>query len=223
MQECKKCGKCCEKSGPTLHIEDKYLIVQGKIPPADLVTLRKGETAFDPRTGEPVILENELIKIKGRNKSWTCIYLDEDKKICSVYDSRPVECRLLKCWDIKPIVSMMNKNLLTREIVFQKIEGLGQLIQEHDEKCSYGEIRNLLGKIETGTDEEALQRLKEIILFDVNIRELVSEKQKAASHMLDLIFGRSLVKTMDQFKYKVSFSANNSLVISPHKIDKILN
>jgi len=224
MQECKKCGKCCEKSGPTLHIEDKYLIVQGKIPPADLVTLRKGETAFDPRTDKTITLENELIKIKGKNTTWTCIYLDEETKHCSIYNSRPVECRLLKCWDIKPIFSMINKNLLTRELIFQNIKSLGDLIKEHDEKCSYNEIKMLLKKIESESknNDDALEKLKEIILFDINIRELISEKQKAASYMLDLIFGRSLQKTMEQLKYKITFSKNKGLIISPHKINRIL-
>ncbi|MDY0132467.1 MAG: YkgJ family cysteine cluster protein [Desulforegulaceae bacterium] len=221
MKECKKCGKCCEKSGPTLHIEDKYLMVQGKIPPSDLVTLRKGETAFDPRENRAITLENELIKIKGKSKSWTCLYLDEESKLCSIYDSRPVECRILKCWDTKPIIAMMNKNLLTREVVFEKIEGLAQLIKEHDKKCSYDEIKYLLEKIETS--EKALTSLKDIILFDINIREIVAEKQKAASYMLDLIFGRSLVETMNQLKYKVTFSKESGLLISPYKIDRILN
>ncbi|MCB9481052.1 MAG: YkgJ family cysteine cluster protein [Desulfobacteraceae bacterium] len=223
MQECKKCGKCCEKSGPTLHIEDKYLVVQGKIPPSDLVTLRKGEKALDPKTGEKIILENEIIKIKGKNKTWSCIYLDEDSKLCSIYDSRPVECRLLKCWDIKSIVSLMNKNLLTRELVFQKIPALSDLIKEHDQKCSYKEIRDLLNEIENQTNNKALEKLKEIILFDINIREIVSEKQKAASFMLDLIFGRSLITTMEQLRYKVKYSREEGLVISPYIIDNILS
>lgn len=223
MQECKKCGKCCEKSGPTLHIEDKYLVDQGKIPPSDLVTLRKGEKAFDPRANEKIILENELIKIKGKNNTWTCIYLDENSKLCSIYDSRPIECRLLKCWDIKPIVSMINKNTLTRQILFQKIPGLLDIIEEHDKKCSYEEIEYLLDQIKNKTNEKPLEKLKEIILFDINIREIVSEKQKAASFMLDLLFGRSLVKTMEQFKYKIKYSKENGLIISPYKIDNILS
>jgi Fe-S-cluster containining protein len=221
MQECKKCGKCCEKSGPTLHVEDKYLVVQGKIPPSDLVTLRKGEKAFAPGTDEPITLENEIIKIKGKNKSWTCTYLDEKTKLCSIYESRPVECRLLKCWDIKPIVSIINKNILTRELVFQKIEGLDQLIKEHEEKCSYPEIKSLLAEAEN--NQKALEKLKDIILFDINIRELVCEKQKAASYMLDLIFGRSIINTIGQFKFKASFSKESGLVISPFKLDKFLS
>ncbi|MGM0417421.1 MAG: YkgJ family cysteine cluster protein [Thermodesulfobacteriota bacterium] len=223
MQECQQCGKCCEQNGPTLHIEDKYLVTKGIIPPSDLITLRKGEKAFDPRENKEIILENEIIKIKGSELNWECKYYNPEEKSCTIYSSRPAECRLLKCWDPKPLLSVINKNLLTREMLFSKIPGFPELIQDHEEKCSFEKINSLLKKYESEKNGETLQELKEAILFDINIREILSEKQPSAEPMLQLIFGRELTTAMEQFKYKIRYSKNDGLTISPFKLDKILD
>lgn len=222
MQECKKCGVCCEKSGPTLHIEDKYLVNNGSIQPTKLVTLRIGEKAFDPISNQNISLDKEIIKIKGSSNTWRCRYYNPDEKNCSIYAKRPVECRLLKCWDTKALLSMMNKNLLTREILFDKIEGLYDLIVEHEKKCSYQNIEQLLRDLDSNNNTNSLNQLKEIILFDINIREMVEQRQAAAGKMIDLLFGRPLLDTISQFKFKAQYSKDKGLVIKPFKVDKIL-
>lgn len=221
MQECKKCGTCCEKNGPTLHIEDKYLVESGKIPPTDLVTLRKGEAAFDPVSGKKIYLEEEIIKIKGTGESWQCRYYDEKDKLCLIYNTRPLECRLLKCWDPKPLISVINKNILSRENLFKKIDGLYDLIKDHEDKCSYANIKTLLEALEKNESKNSVEKLKDIILFDKNIRDVVSEKQPAAGKMSELIFGRPVSETIKQFKFKVKFT-DNGLIISPSNVDKIM-
>ena len=222
MKECSQCGKCCEKSGPTLHIEDKYLVKQGKISPATLVTLRKGETAFDPVLGKTISLENELIKISGVGEVWTCRFYDPSTNKCTIYQARPIECRFLKCWDTKSILSIMNKNLLTREMLFGKIGGLYDFINEHDEKCSYSSVKELLNEFEKNKSNDILTKLKEIFLFDISIREILKEKQPAAGAMENLLFGRPFTQTIEQFKYKIKYSKKEGLKIFPFKLDKIL-
>lgn len=222
MQECKKCGTCCEKSGPTLHIEDKYLVSKGVLPPSNLVTLRIGEMVYDPREEKHVPLENEIIKISGKDSDWECLFYENQEKTCSIYKTRPVECRLLKCWDTKPVLSIMNKNLLSREMLFGKIEGLYDLVKDHDEKCSHIKLKELLLEFEKDNTTETLEKLKEIILYDINIREIVREKQKAAGAMENLLFGRPFTKTIEQFRYKIQYSKDKGLKIMPFKLDKIL-
>lgn len=221
MQECKQCGTCCQKNGPTLHIEDKYLIESEKISPKNLVTLRQGEYAFDPITNKKISLETDIIKIKGIDENWQCQYYDSETKVCTIYNSRPIECRLLKCWDTKSLLTIINKNLLTREMLFKKIPGLYDLITEHSEKCSYSKIENLLKQIDKDQDAHAIEELKNIVLFDKNLRDLLQEKQPAAGIMSDLLFGRPISKTIKQFNYKLKFT-ETGLIISPAKLDKIL-
>jgi len=222
MKECKQCGTCCEKSGATLHMEDKYLVDSGKINPTDLVTLRKGEIALDPFSNEKTCLEKEIIKIKGSSNSWQCIYFDGASKKCSIYEKRPVECRLLKCWDTKPLASIINKNLLSREALFSKAPDLYDLISTHEKKCSYKKVKKLLQDTDKNKDENALKELKEIILFDINLREIMEEKHKNLALMQDLILGRCFQDTLPQFKYKIKYNEEEGLVISPFKINKLL-
>ncbi|TWI64614.1 putative zinc- or iron-chelating protein [Desulfobotulus alkaliphilus] len=89
---CTQCGECCRKGGPALHIEDKFLIMQGKLPASGLFTLRKGEVGMDPVENKKIILEEEIIKIQpDSNRDWACIHLSEKGDACEVYDTRPLE------------------------------------------------------------------------------------------------------------------------------------
>lgn len=62
---CRRCGTCCEKGGPSLHLADKPLVVDGQIPARCLFTLRKGERVRDNVAGTLVPLEREIVKIRG--------------------------------------------------------------------------------------------------------------------------------------------------------------
>ena len=50
------------------------LIDSGLIPAKHLYTLRKGELVNDSIRGRLLPLESEMIKIKGRNRAWTCVF-----------------------------------------------------------------------------------------------------------------------------------------------------
>lgn len=51
---CRRCGTCCIKGGPSLHREDLPLVEEGRIRVQDLVCIRSGEMAYDPRRGAAV-------------------------------------------------------------------------------------------------------------------------------------------------------------------------
>lgn len=215
MAECKQCGTCCEKGGPALHIEDKYLIMQGKLPATGLFTVRKGEKAVDPIQNKPVILEEEIIKIRGVGAEWTCVHLNETTRQCEVYESRPVECRLLKCWDNRAVLARYHQDRLTRESLFGGVEGLWDLIADHESRCSYAAISELVEALGGEKGEEATRTLGELLLYDKHIREVISEKQPAMGEMTDLLFGRPLLSTIGPL-YDLRISeTKDGLVIKP--------
>ena len=190
ITECRRCGICCEKGGPTFHVEDRMLVDSGLIPAKDLYTLRKGELVNDSIKGRLLPLESEMIKIKGRNQTWACVYYDGTGPACRIYEHRPLECRILKCWDTREIEAAYSRNRLMRKDVLSGIPALWSLIQDHDLRCSHVVLRKLLDA-KSGRPA-ANKTIQEMVEYDRSIRMLVVEKAGVESNMLDFIFGRPL-------------------------------
>ncbi len=188
--ECRRCGICCEKGGPAFHVEDRMLIDSGLIPAKHLYTLRKGELVNDSIRGRLLPLEFEMIKIKGRNRAWTCVFFDKSGPACRIYEHRPLECRILKCWDTRDIEALYSQNRLMRKDLLSGIPALWSLIEDHDLRCSHVTVRNLLDSKSSGA--AAKKTIQEILEYDRSIRILVVEKAGVESNLLDFIFGRPL-------------------------------
>ncbi len=191
--ECRRCGTCCEKGGPTFHLEDRMLIDSGLIPVKHLYTLRKGEMVHESIKGCLLPLESEMIKIKGRHRDWTCVFFDKTESACRIYEHRPLECRILKCWDTRDIEAVYSQNRLTRKDLLFGIPALWSLIEDHDLRCSHVRAQNLLDS-KSGAD--ANNTVQEMVEYDRSIRLLVVEKAGVESDMLDFIFGRPLSETI---------------------------
>ena len=202
VSECRRCGTCCKKGGPSFHQEDKALIEKGVIHSKYLYTIRKGEMAYDnvKQCLEPV--SSDVIKIKGKSESWTCILFDEKQNECTIYEDRPIECRALKCWDTKALEDLYDRKRLKREDLIADIEGLWGLIKDHQERCNYKTIQKLVKEINSGRGVEARQKLAEIIQFDTEIRKLVVSRGGLDLDMLDFLFGRPLKQTLKNFGLK---------------------
>lgn len=195
-KECKRCGTCCKKGGPSLHIEDMGIIVDGHIPAGHLYTIRKGEPVRDDIAGEIIYAPSDIIKIKGRGKSWRCFYYNDDEKECGIYRYRPLECRVLKCWDTNDIEDIYGKGLLSRKDLIGGIAGLWELVADYDEKCSYEEIKKIISKGDMRKQERLSKKTAELIEYDKTIRELVVKKGNLDSELLDFLFGRPLTVTL---------------------------
>jgi Fe-S-cluster containining protein len=187
---CRRCGICCDKGGPGLHAEDRVLIDSGLIPARHLYTLREGEIVNDAIKGCLLPLESEMIKIKGRNRAWTCVFFDKTGSACRIYEHRPLECRILKCWDTRDIEAEYSRNRLTRKDLLSGIPGLWSLIEDHEQRCSHVTLRKLLDLKTEG--DAANKAVQEMVEYDRSIRTLVAEKAGVESDMLDFIFGRPL-------------------------------
>lgn len=189
------CGTCCRKGGPAFHLEDKPLIDDGLISARHLITIRKGETARDDVQGGLIHLPDDLIKIKGKKGSWECRFLDGQHR-CTIYEHRPVECRVLKCWDTIEIERIYSHDRLTRRDLLGKVEGLWELIETHQAKCDYEIIRQLAVQLKSDPNGAARKKLNEIIAYDRHIRALVFSEHKIDKALEDFLFGAPLVVTL---------------------------
>jgi Fe-S-cluster containining protein len=194
ISECRRCGTCCKKGGPSFHRADKALIEKGVIHSKYLYTIRQGEMAYDNVRQRLEPVSSDVIKLKGKGESWTCILFDEKQNECTIYENRPIECRALKCWDTKA---------LEREDLIADIEGLWGIIKDHQARCNYETIQKLAIAINSGKGGEARQKLAEIIQFDIEIRNLVVSRGGLDMEMLDFLFGRSLKQTLKNFGLKM--------------------
>jgi Fe-S-cluster containining protein len=172
------------------------LIEKGVIPTRYLCTIRKGELANDNVRGGLMRVESDIIKIKGKNNSWVCIFFDGEEKICTIYNDRPLECRALKCWDTREIEQIYARNRLTRKDLISAIEGLWDLVEDHQERCDYEKIQKLIEGLAGSNRKNTRRELLEIIHYDAEIREMVVSKGGLEPGMLEFLFGRPLTKTL---------------------------
>jgi Fe-S-cluster containining protein len=214
-ESCIRCGTCCEKGGPALHQEDRMLIEKGRIPAKCLYTIRRGESAFDNVKGCLVPVDSDIIKIKGKEDSWTCTFFEEQNRGCAIYNHRPVECRALKCWDTVELEKIYARHRLTRDDLISEVEGLWDLIEDHQARCDYEKIRKLIGDLDGPHPGRARKEMMEIIQYDAEIRKLVLEKGGLDPGMLDFLFGRPLVQTLPGYGIRLR-EEGKKLIISRH-------
>jgi Fe-S-cluster containining protein len=201
--QCKRCGICCKKGGPSLHEEDRDLVDSGRIPARSLFTLRKGELARDNVRGRLTPLPAEILKIKGTTAGWTCLFFDEPSKGCGIYKYRPLECRALNCRDTRKLEAMYDRSRLTREDLLGKVNGLWELIADHERRCSYEKVKRL---IDEGSVRGVLKReaeILEIMRYDIHLRRLTMDRAGVGEGILDFLFGRPLSETIKMYDLDV--------------------
>lgn len=202
-RHCRQCGTCCKKGGPSLHLEDIDLIKTGKIQLASLYTIREGELAHDNVKDLLVPVTSELIKIKGRDNTWTCLFFNDSTMACTIYRNRPLECQVLECWDTSSIEKIYDINRLTRKELISDVQGLWDLVTDHNHRCSYKTLRDLSGQLNLKDGEDIAREIIEIVNYDKHIRELVIKKAGVAPDMTDFMFGRPLMQTIVMFGLKI--------------------
>ena len=199
-EACRRCGTCCQKGGPALHEQDRDLVEKGRIPLKDLYTIRSGEWVRDNVCGTLQRLDAEIIKVKARKPDErVCRFFDEPGSSCRIYTHRPIECRTLQCWDTVRLERMYTTGRLGRKDLLGNLEGLWDLVQEHDRRCRYDVIDRLARRLKTDGRQTDADELGEILLYDAELRKLVVEKTGLDEQMLDFLLGRPLAQTLRQF------------------------
>ena len=205
ISECIRCGTCCKKGGPSFHREDRELIDKGIILSKFLYTIREGELSYDNVKECLSPAASDIIKIKGQGDSWACIFFNENESECAIYDDRPLECRVLTCWDTKEIEAMYSKNRLTRKDLLSSVEGLWDLVEDHQQRCAYDKVKRFTDDLkEDKKKAAAIKGINEIIEYDTRIRQLVAEKGGLDPAMVDFLFGRPITETIRMYGFKIT-------------------
>jgi hypothetical protein len=187
-----------------LHLEDQELVETGKIVLKDLFTIRKGEPAFDNVAGVIQSADTDIIKIAAKpGRGPACCFFSENPPACRIYDHRPVECRTLKCWDPQPLMALYHRRRLTREHLLSKIDGLWDMVQDHQARCSYGHIETLVESLRKAPGDDGAQKeLLEMIRYDSSLREATMERTGYDNGLLTFLFGRPMIEAIRLFRLR---------------------
>jgi Fe-S-cluster containining protein len=185
---CARCGTCCRAGGPALHLEDRRLVTDGVIHTRHLFTIRTGETARDPVGGGLVRAAGDIIKIKGCEGTWACRFLDAEGAACRIYTERPLECRSLECRDPSRLEGVYGAGRLSRLDLLTGVEGLWELIRDHDRRCDCDQARRLLAQRRADAGRE----LAEMVRYDEELRRLMVARGGLEVEMLDFLLGRPM-------------------------------
>ncbi len=216
LTTCKKCGTCCEKGGPAFHIKDRSLIEKGVIHSRNLYTIRQGELARNNITGHLIPVSTDIIKLKGKGNTWTCVFYNRGDKTCEIYEHRPLECRVLKCWDTEEFEAIYSKDYLTRKALISSAGEIWDLIKDHQSRCSYGKIIGFKTINEDSKKENAIKEIINIIKYDMSIRQLLIEKGSIDAEMITFLLGRPLVDTIKNYGFKVEVKGSK-YILAPVK------
>jgi Fe-S-cluster containining protein len=214
LPTCVECGECCRRSSPTLQLEDLEILQSGQIPWDRLYALRKGEPARSPFDGRPFILPEERIKIREKEGTQECVFLDDSSERCTIYSDRPLQCRAQACWDPAPAKDLAEQPFLLREHVFGHVEVLMSIIAEHDTRCSFQSLAEALEKLRDG-DEDSIANALRVLSYEEHFREFVGEEFNIPGDNMELVFGRSFSKMAALFGYKVVEGPDGSRCLMP--------
>lgn len=195
MDHCQKCGTCCRKGGPAIHREDKKLLQNGLILLKYLFTIRKDEPVYDNVRRCIISSPSDIIRIKSLESSNVCVFFNLKHNNCTIYDNRPLECRLLKCWATGEIENNYDKGRLLRQELLENAPQIKDIVEYHENRCAYSKIRSLILQSDHGKNTNALANIREILAFDKQFRLLAIEKFICKEEILDFLFGLPLTKT----------------------------
>lgn len=208
---CIRCGMCCSKSSPSLMKIDMSLFVSGILSHENTYTIRDGERVISKSDGNVYESFVELIKIKNKEGTSVCIFY-KDNEGCSIYKNRPSQCKIYKCWAPENLMSGLEKNALKRSDIFGSIDLLMDIIEKHEEKCSYRKLSDTFDKLSEGI-EDAVEDIIDMLQYDTYIRPFLKDKFNIPLTAMDLILGRPMIYTINEFGFKVEKNGDEYILL----------
>ncbi len=208
---CTQCGTCCKQGGPALHLQDLELIRNGKILVSHLITIRKGELVDNPLAEKIQPATVELVKIVGKKGQWECCFYT-DQHGCAIYEDRPNACRVLKCWDTEEILTLVEKNTISRFDILNNDSPFIPLIMEHERICpcpNLGEIQTNLHRL----SDEQKNDLEQRVRSDLNFRARVASDLQLNVREELFYFGRPLFQLLQPLGVQISESSSGIRLI----------
>ena len=209
---CIRCGTCCLKGGPALHRQDATLFEKGILGWRQVFTLRKGEAVryFD---GTLLELDAEMVKIKGQGDDWVCLFYNQKTEACTIYAQRPLECRALKCWDLRALKAAMEQPRLQRYDLLAGESGLQKLIAAHDKRCSYATLKSAVAELSGVDSENAIEKVMDLLQYDDFMRPFLTEKLGLDPATMAFLFGRPLSTTIRTFGLEVKEQGDEKILV----------
>ena len=198
-----------------MHVQDKYLVHKNHLEKKYLLLLRSGEPVIDNITGNMQLLHEEMFKVRGKSDSnWECIFFNPENNMCGIYDHRPYQCRILKCWDTSEIEAKYNRERLGRKEILDRNSGLWELIVYYEQHCALSEIINYCRDASHKNPIE-LPEIKEKIIFDRDFRKSFIHKTGADARMLSFYFGRPLEQILVLLNRYIKMDPEKTGLIGP--------
>jgi len=88
------------------------------------------------------------------------------------------------------------------------------MIEEHDRRCSFEEMRTLFEELKESKGETA-SRVVDFIAFEEHYRSFVAEKLNIPNDTLDLVFGRALSSMVRLFGFRVDVDKDGTKILMP--------
>jgi hypothetical protein len=167
-----------------------------------LITVRRGELVEHPLTGKLQTVDYEFLKLTGGGTDWSCSYYS-CKLGCTIYDKRPIACRVLKCWDPAGITGLIGKDLLTRLEILENGDPLRLLVEEYEDLCPCPDMESVRKSVMEGTltDISLFQRLVDA---DLAFRSRVVQEMKLSLAMELFLFGRPIFQLLQTVGMSIS-------------------
>jgi len=209
---CRRCGECCEHSGPTLLLSDLELIEKEILTLNDLYTLRRGDVETS-QEGAPTPLQEERLKIREVPGSRQCRFYLAANRSCRIYDHRPEQCRRRQCWE-EPPPRPATAEFLNREHLFGQVPEIRDLIKVHEERCNLLRVREILEELAAGR-EEASEALFEALHFDHYLRKMFEEEWGLAPAAVELILGRPVTRFLKDLGFQATLTPEGFFRLAP--------
>ncbi|MCX7987942.1 MAG: YkgJ family cysteine cluster protein [Thermodesulfovibrio sp.] len=207
---CDRCGECCRRDTPIILKEDMELLIKGVISEKDIYTIREGEKLRSSIDGDTYYCSMEIIKIKPIFGTFTCLFYNPEEG-CTIYEQRPYVCRQYECWSQNITVTGLEGKRLTREHLFGDIDFIKDTIKKHEEICSLNKFNDLIEELKKGKGEN-VEKIAEMILYDLSLRDWIKEKLKISDDILYLLFGRTLFELASLFGLIIEKDGENFII-----------
>ena len=196
--QCRRCGLCCQKNSPSLHLADLNEIQAGNIPKDHLITYRKGEWVNDNVAGQLIQLKQDMIKPIENNINGFCIFYIPNNQSCRIYDSRFLECKLQDCYNPDALKKVYSRDRLTRRDIFSLTSAAYEFIEYHESKCPLDELENLSPSSNHQLSEQQKSYFREIIRFEYHFRYTLHERTGLNTKEMNFLLGRPLETILKQ-------------------------
>lgn len=204
QRQCRQCGTCCKKGGPALHHQDTDLLREGTISYSQLVTIREGELAYSPGSGELEPVDRELVKVNGQGGGWTCLFYNSENSSCGIYVQRPLECRLLKCWEPDEVLAVAGKETICRRDIVNAGDPVIDLIAHQQRECPAEAVAQAVeGWRQQPANEKGRNVLADLVRRDLALRNHAVVDLGLPPEVEFFVFGRPLFKQLAGFGFAI--------------------